>query len=115
MVEYKFSNENIPTTEDTIKVVLNNGFTFWKAKFVVKYKGPNARYKNEDFYIVSNGRLYSWTEVKSWDFADLEYRVVADGKIVASGFQFKDDAEYWIQRYKANNPDVKEAFVFETK
>jgi hypothetical protein len=32
-------------------------------------------------------------------------------KIIASGFQFRDDAEWWSETYKSHHPDCDKLFI----
>lgn len=65
-------------------------------------------------------------EYTSTDFDDVDADVANDGeqfvvyyhqktghlpKIIASGFQFKQDAEYWSEQYRKNNPECGKLFI----
>ena len=114
MIEYAHTKEDLPTKGSRIKVSFESGLTLWKGTFTILWKGMDAKYDKNDMFILDDkGSLFKWSEVKSWDFAEKEYGVMADGKSVASGFQFEKDAQEWAEKYRLHHPEIISTMVYE--
>lgn len=114
MITYAHSKEDLPTKGSRVKVAFENDLTLWKGTFTILYKGNDAKYDENDMFVMNDrGSLFKWSDVTSWDFADKEYSVMADGKSVASGFQFKEDAQRWAEKYRLHHPEIISTMVYE--
>lgn len=42
-----------------------------------------------------------------------QYVVILDGNVIAQGFQFIEDAQWWCEQYKKHHPEINDLKIEE--